>query len=152
MHLRTCQSISHLKPSPCFQVLLKTVACFEWYSRSCRTHLAIKQVRLSFNQPLLAFSVATSHSSDSIGSPCIRKKSKHGGQTHYFHTDTSVLLLKFRYKLIAGKYTRHSWNDLWTIPINSSDKTIWEKLKKGQKVFNCIWNYCPLELFYTCTQ
>lgn len=76
-----------------------------------QTNLTIKQVRLSFNQLLFAFSVATSPSSDSIGSPHNWKKSMQIGQTDYFHTDTFVLLLKLRYKLVAGKY-RHMWNVL----------------------------------------
>lgn len=40
------------------------------------------------------------------------KKFKQMGQNVHFHTDTFALLLKSRYELIAGKYTRHSWNDL----------------------------------------
>lgn len=94
-----------------------------------QTDLTINQVRLSFNQLPLTFSVATSPSSDSIGSPCNGKKSMQIGQTDYFHTDTFVLLLKFRYKLVAGKF-RHLWNVLWTTPINSLDKTIWKKLRR----------------------
>jgi len=50
-----------------------------------QTNLTIGQVRLSFNELLLAFSVAASHSSDSTVSPCNWKKSEHIGQTDYFH-------------------------------------------------------------------
>lgn len=57
------------------------------------------------------------------------KKFKQMCQNVNFHTDTFVWLLKFRYKLRDGKYTRDNWNGLQRTPINSADKTIWKKLR-----------------------
>lgn len=117
-----------------------------------QTDLTIKQVRLSFSQLLLAFSVAASHSSDSIGSPYNWKKSKQIGRTDYSHTDTLVLLLKFRYKLIGWQIYQTQLECVWypNKQLRWNTKKESKKDKKFLTIF--VWNYCPLELFYTCTQ
>lgn len=71
------------------------------------------------------------------------------GQNVHFHTDTFILLLKFRYK--AGKYTRHSCNGLQRTPINTADKKM-EEIKKYKVLTVFVGIYCPLKSFYICSQ
>lgn len=130
---RICQSASCLKLSPCFSYSLKLLSALKAILKD------VEQTNLSIKMGQIICSSVLSCSFCCYFTFCLFywfslyilykwKKFKQMGQNVHFHTDTSVLLLKFRHKLTAGKCTRNSWNDLQRIQINSADKTAWKKL------------------------
>lgn len=120
---------SCLKVSPCFSYSLKLLSALNVILKDVeQTNTTIKmgQIIHSSVLPCSFYSCFTFCWSYWFSLYILYKwkKFKQMGQNVNFYAGTFGLLLKFRNKLIAGKYTRHSWNGLRRTPINNTDKTI----------------------------
>lgn len=119
---------------PLFQLLLKTAFCLECHFTRYRTNKSDNKNGVDhplinyFFLFLLLLHILLILLVLFIYILYKRKKFKQMGQNVHFQTDTFILLLKFRYKLIAGKSTRQSCNGLQRTQINSADKK-WKKLR-----------------------